>query len=204
MNTLLKMLTGLLAATAAASSMAQSTSTNASCTNFTFDTAFTNCRVLTGLGRDQGLDDATLLSVVTGISGVTGSLYKDNLSILNEPGEKVLSLTDITPSNAGQKHSYELTFKQAVTGPFALTLGTKLISGNTPDFPILYRFANGVSAGDTFSIKYQGSNRGAIGIAYAAVVGATAPVPEPETYALALAGFSVAVWAVRRPKASAA
>ena len=197
MNSLMKLGLGLLAATAAASSMAQSSTT--SCNGILFDTAYSTCQI-----RYVQHDEASLLAAVPSTWGVTGSFYKDSLTILNEPSETVISLAAITPTSTQLKASYELTFQQAVAGPFALILGPASTDG-TITSPLFYRFDNGVSAGDTLSIGMRKTSAiNVTGLSYAAVVGVATPVPEPQTYALALAGLGVAGWAARRRRVSTA
>jgi len=123
MNTLMKLGLGLLAATAAASSMAQRA--NVDCQGVLIDTAYSACQT----SRIAQHDDATLLAAVPSTWGVTGSLYKDSLAIPNEPSETVISLAAMTPTSTWLKAPYELTFKQAVAGPFALILGPARTNG---------------------------------------------------------------------------
>ncbi|MEK8086879.1 PEP-CTERM sorting domain-containing protein [Aquabacterium sp. A3] len=199
MNTLMKLGLGLLAATAAASSMAQRYQPF-TCADVVLGTAYSACQTTRLLNNQE----ATLLAAVPSGWGVTGSLYMDTLAFTNEPGETVISFAAVTPTSTEFKASYELTFRQAVEGPFVLILDPTVVYTGVPGLTqLIYRFDNGVSASDTLSIDIKYS-RHATRIPYAAVVGVTTPVPEPQTYALALAGLGVAGWAARRRQKAAA
>jgi hypothetical protein len=179
MNTLMKVLMGLLATMAASTSIAQVAN---SCRSVSFTPGYSNC--FDGDFYSEP-DDASMLALVSRRWGVTGSVYKDNVSILNEASESVL----LASPNLSSSRSGSLTFQQAVSGPFAV-----ILKGSADGRPFFFKFDSGVAAGGTLAFDRIRGN-----LSYAAVVGVATPaVPEPEAYALALAGLGVVGWAARR------
>jgi PEP-CTERM motif len=177
-KTLMKVSMGLLAALAASSSMAQASN---NCQRISFSPGYSSC--FDGRSYSEP-DDASMLALVSGSWGVTGSVYKDNVSIVNEASESVLLASSTASSRNGS-----LTFQQAVAGPFAV-----ILKGSAERQPFFFKFDSGVAAGSELAFDGIRGN-----LSYAAVVGVATPaVPEPETYALALAGLGVVGWMARR------
>ena len=98
----------------------------------------------------------------------------------------------------GDASSVKLTFNEAIGGEF-------LVSLKLGNFSAYYDFTSGVAAGETLTFTGHLDSYEGYGLSHASVYynDVVPGVPEPETYALMLAGLSVVGFMARRRKQQA-
>lgn len=103
------------------------------------------------------------------------------------------SLFDVS----GSASSVLLTFNEAIAGEF-------LVSLKLGNFSAYYDFTSGVAAGETLTFTGHLESYEGYGLSHASVYynDVVPGVPEPETYALMLAGLGVIGFVARRRRAS--
>ncbi len=110
-------------------------------------------------------------------------------------------VVDATTSAAMQAGIWEIIYEQG--NSYDLTGGSFVGSMQDPAGLVAFNTLNGfLTHLSTYSASYRIDVLG--NESYQDFIVATAPVPEPETWALLMAGFGVMGWAARRRKAAAA
>jgi hypothetical protein len=161
-----------------------------SCSLTDLSTSATAC-----LGYVGGNDSAGELAALVGGASWNGlalaslTQYKDSAATV--VGSSV-SLFDAVQS-ASDESKGSLSFLRTISGPFIVTLK----GGNEV---AAYYYAGGVSAGTVFSFDIPGTSGAGFSHAsvFAATSAITAAVPEPQTYAMLLAGLAALGFVARR------
>ena len=158
------------------------------CGAVSFSSAATDCY---GSIAPPPNDDLTQVNAIIGAEGWGSPFsiqYKDENSAV---GTTTSFIDAVGLSNSG---GY-VTFAQAFTGPLVLTL--KLGQAWSA-----YYFADGVAAGN-LAYTVNLANTSGLGLSHASLFTNVPAVPEPQTYALMLAGMGAIGFMARRRKPAA-
>lgn len=178
---------GLTAASGLAFATDPAADGNWACANVTFSSAAADCYGSISPPPNDSI--ASINSIISGegwaIAPVTTQAKDENSGV----GSSVSIIDGVGTSSSGEGY---VTFASALSDPFVLVL--KLGNGWSA-----FLF-DGIAAGNlTFDLNQPNVTTG-LGLSHATVYGAVPAVPEPETYALMLAGLGVVGFMARRRK----
>ncbi len=177
--------TTTLAASASSFAAAPVADGSWTCTDVTFSAGATDCYGSIAPPPNDTLVQVNAIVAAEGWGSAFTYQYKDSMS---GAGTDTSFIDAVGLTNAG---GY-VTFSQTITGPLVLTL--KLGQSWSA-----YFFGDGVTAGDLAYTVNLADTRG-LGLSHASLFTNVPAVPEPQTYALMLAGLGVMGFLARRRK----
>ena len=157
------------------------------CPDVSFSSAATDCYGSIAPPPNDDLSQVNAIILAEGWGSTVSYQYKDSIKGV---GTDTSFIDAVGLSNAG---GY-VTFSQAFTGPLVLTL--KLGQSWSA-----YYFENGVAAGDlAYTVGLKDTS--GLGLSHASLFTNVPAVPEPQTYALMLAGMAAIGFMARRRKSA--